>query len=80
VELLEHFEEGEVGPRVVNDSFGSVLDQEFEELKGLVDLAPFFGGLFGEALVDHGHDFAEELAGEMLLEMHRRLWRGVVAY
>ena len=25
----------------------------------LVDLSPFFGRLFGEALVDHGHDFVE---------------------
>jgi hypothetical protein len=35
-------------------------------LKGFVDLAPFFGGLFGEALVDHGHDFVEELTGVLL--------------
>jgi hypothetical protein len=51
-----------VGSRIVNHSLGAVLDQEFEELEGFVDLSPFLGGLFGKALVDHGHDFVEELA------------------
>jgi hypothetical protein len=27
-------------------------------------LAPFLGGLFGEAFVDHRHNFVKELAGE----------------
>ena len=29
----------------------------------LVNLSPFLGGFFCEALVDHGHDLVEQLAG-----------------
>lgn len=61
---------------IVDDAFGAVLDEEFEELEGLerlvrkensrecgylVYLPPLFGRLFCEALVDHGHDLVEEL-------------------
>ena len=35
VELAQHFEEGEVGAGIVNDAFGAVLDEEFEQLQGL---------------------------------------------
>lgn len=52
-----------MGAGVVDDALGAVLDEELEELEGFVDLAPFVGSFFGEALVDHGHDLVEELAG-----------------
>ena len=51
-----------MGAGVVDDSLGAVLDEEFHELERFVDLSPFFCGLFGEAFVDHWHDFVEELA------------------
>lgn len=35
VELAEHPQERDVGPGIINDSFRTVLDQEFKELKGL---------------------------------------------
>ena len=62
MELSEHLEQREVGSRIVDNTFTAVLDQEFEELESFVDLAPFFGRLLGEALVDHRHDLVESLA------------------
>lgn len=63
--------------RIVDDPFGAVLYEEFEELEGLymletkgesndngylVDLSPLFSRLFCESLVDHRHDLVEQLA------------------
>ena len=31
----------------------------------LVDLPPLLGCLLSEALVDHGHDFVQQLAGQV---------------
>ncbi len=59
MELAQHLEEGQVGSGIVDDALGTVLDEELEQLQGLVDLPPFFGGLLGEAAVDHGHDLIE---------------------
>lgn len=55
---------------IVDNSLGSVLDQEFEQLEGFVDLTPLLGRLLGEAAVDHGHDFVQSLTEkcEYLLE------------
>ena len=50
-----------MGACIINDAFGTVSDEELEQLEGLVDLPPFFGRLLGEALVDHGHDFVQLL-------------------
>jgi hypothetical protein len=35
VELPEHLEERDVGARIIDDSFGAILNEEFEELQGL---------------------------------------------
>lgn len=62
VELPKHLEEGKVGSGVIDDTFGAVLDQILEQLKGFVDLSPFLGGFLCEPPVDHGHDLVEGLA------------------
>jgi hypothetical protein len=65
---------------IIDDSFGAVLDEEFEKLQSLslsqlmtlliqrashlIDLTPFFGGFVGEPLVNHRHYFVELLASE----------------
>lgn len=53
-------------PGIVDYPLGAVLDEELQELEGLVDLAPFFRRLFREASVDHGHDLVERLTVSQL--------------
>jgi hypothetical protein len=40
VELPEHLQEGDVGARIVDNSFGAVLDEELEKLESLEPSAP----------------------------------------
>ena len=35
MELAQHLDEGKMGSHIVDDSLGSVLDQELEKLEGL---------------------------------------------
>ena len=81
VELPQRFQKRYVRSRVIDDAFRSVLDQKFEELKRLLQsatwrlvssgpsyfvyLPPFLGRLLGKALVHHGHDLVELLAGDV---------------
>ena len=39
MELSEHAEEGDVLARIVYNSLGTVLDKEFEQLKGLLTVS-----------------------------------------
>ena len=49
----------------------SVRCKELERhfMTDLVDLSPFLRRFLGEALVDHRHDFVEQLAGALLSAM-----------
>lgn len=67
-----------MGACIVDYTLGAVLDEEFEELEGFVDLAPFFGRFLGEAFVDHRHDFVEALTvGGVLVRAVVRVERDV---
>lgn len=41
MELPQHLEEREVRPRIINNPFRAVLNQEFQKLEGFVYLSPF---------------------------------------
>lgn len=48
-------------------------------MEGLVDLAPFFGGLFGKAAIDDRHNLVEGLAvAEMLVTSGSRASKGAL--
>jgi hypothetical protein len=48
VKLPQHSQEGDMGARVVDDPFGAVLDEEFEQLQRLQLLEWRKGGGTGE--------------------------------
>lgn len=68
-----------MGSSIVDNTFGTMLDEVFEQLESLVDLPPFFGGLFCESPIDHGHDLVECLTGWSWLARQLKngvQWRG----
>ena len=59
MEIPQNFDEGEMRSCVVDDSLGTILDEEFEEDESFVDLSPLTRFLFGESRIERGHDFVE---------------------
>jgi len=61
MEISQHLDQTQMTPRVVNNSFRTILDQVFQQDQTFINLPPLPRFFFGKPRVNRWHDFVEQL-------------------